>query len=142
MGTKTFTFIFYLAASILVYWTNYGWIIETYSTIHYRAGSLGMGIGVLSFLLVYCTLTFSTVEKLTEFLQSDSFMIKLAFLVLGVLAIPVSMIVVVLYNNNNGYQGAYPPVDGVLNLVSLFGSSALFNVLLFLILKFFRKRRV
>lgn len=141
MVIKIFTFIFYLATSVFIYLTTYGWAIEAYSVVPYGATGLGIGMGKLILLLVYCTFTFSTIEKLLELLQSGRFVIRLLFLLLGVLAIPISMVVVVLYNNSN-YDGVYLPVDSVLNLVSLFSSSAFLNLLFFWILKFIEKRRL
>ncbi|SHN16130.1 hypothetical protein SAMN05216311_10644 [Chitinophaga sp. CF418] len=136
---KIFTFVFYLAASIFVYLVTYGWVVEKYSVIQYSVTSLGIGTGKLILLLIYGVLTFSTTEKIVGMLQSKSFLIRMIFLVLGILAIPISIIVVVLYNNNN-YEGTRLPLDNVLNIISLLTCSALLNLLVFSILKFFQRR--
>jgi hypothetical protein len=135
---RLITFIPYLIAVVFAYLVSFDWAINRFSTIQYVTYSLGITTGNWIILCGYCIWTFGTMEYVMGILQPNTLLARLTFLFFDVLAIPLSIILSVLYNNTRNIGVAN--TDDVLNIFSLLITSGVVNLGFVFFLKMWRKQ--
>lgn len=139
---RVLAFVAYLVTIVLVFLGTYGLIVQYYSAVRYSSTSLGIGTANIILLLVYGVLTFVAALLISGRYKVNRPIIQIVLCLLGALAVPLSVFVVVLKNNQvfANEPMLSLPADGILNAVWLLITYACLVVIFYLGLKAFKIR--